>query len=459
MKIKGLQIQIIIVCSVLLTGCGTLLQPPLAVSDARIGEETQTSLELKNLPDPAQPVVAAVFQFRDQTGQYKANGGFSTAVTQGGTNILLKAMKDSRWFVPIERENVNNLLQERKIIRSTRQQLGLNEPLNPLLYASIILEGGIVSYDTNILTGGAGVRYFGIGGSEQYRQDRVTVYLRVVSVKTGEVLKVVYTSKKVLSQSVDGGLFQYVSFKRLLEVETGFTYNEPGELAVREAIEKAVQTLVLEGIIDGLWNPFDPDEKEGEAIKNYQEELTATAKTDLLGKTVENRRSKIGLKAASSSVLYNGDFPGAQVRNGFEFGVHITPKPAFAYGFNFGSNRMTAAEFYDEKVNYLEMVGTYRLLPYDVFTPYMTGGFGGIAEKGGFFNITKILPKASIGGGLEYLLNQKVGLHLGLDYHYILGDNLDNAKQGKYNDAYWRGNAGVTIYFGEKVRGERRFAY
>ena len=459
MKIRGLQIRTVLFCTLLLTGCGTLLQPPLSVSQARIGEETQTGLDLKNLPDPAEPLAAAVYQFRDQTGQYKADGGFSTAVTQGGTNILLKALKDSRWFVPIERENVNNLLQERKIIRSTRQQLGYKEPLNPLLYASVILEGGIVSYDTNILTGGAGVRYFGVGGSEQYRQDRVTVYLRVVSVKTGEVLKVVYTSKKILSQSVDGGLFQYVSFKRLLEVETGFTYNEPGELAVREAIEKAVQTLILEGIIDGLWTTLDPDEKEGEAVKAYQEELTGLPQKDLLGKTVQDRRSKIGVKVASSSVLYNGDFPGAEVRNGAEFGLHISPKPAFAYGFNFGSNRMSAGNFYNEKINYLEMVGTYRLLPYDVFTPYLTGGFGGIAEKNGFFKITKILPKASIGGGLEYLFNKRVGLHLGLDYHYILGDNLDNAKQGKYNDAYWRGNAGVTVYFGEKVRGARRFAY
>ncbi len=95
-------------------------------------------------------------------------------------------MEDSKWFVPIERENLSNLLNERNIIRKTRQVYrktsNPDEPqLPPLLYAGIILEGGIVSYDTNIITGGVGARYFGIGSSTQYRQDRITVYLRAVS--------------------------------------------------------------------------------------------------------------------------------------------------------------------------------------------------------------------------------------------------------------------------------------
>jgi curli production assembly/transport component CsgG len=38
-----------------------------------------------------------------------------------------------------------------------------------------------------------------------------------------------------------------------LEVETGYTTNEPVQMAVTEAIEKAVSTLVLEGIKDGIW--------------------------------------------------------------------------------------------------------------------------------------------------------------------------------------------------------------
>ena len=172
------------------TGCGAYLNQPMKTSRARIGEETPVNGQLQNLPKPKTPVVVSVYKFRDQTGQYKPSdfgSSWSTAVTQGGTNILVKALMDSGWFTVIERENVGNLLNERKIIRQTRSQYKRedeSQPLiTPLLFSSLIIEGGIVSYDANIVTGGAGVRYFGAGGSGQYRQDRVTVFLRAVSTK------------------------------------------------------------------------------------------------------------------------------------------------------------------------------------------------------------------------------------------------------------------------------------
>ena len=105
---------------------------------------------------------------------------FSTAIPQGITSILIKALEDSDWFIPIERENVANLLNERQIIRTTKQEYtqnnnknNNNQQLPPLLFAGVLLEGGVISYDTNVLTGGLGARYFGIGASTQYRQDRI----------------------------------------------------------------------------------------------------------------------------------------------------------------------------------------------------------------------------------------------------------------------------------------------
>ena len=203
------------------------------------------------MPEAKNKIVVGVYNFRDQTGQFKVqdNGSsFSTAITQGSTTILLKALEDTKWFRPIERENLSNLLNERNIIRSTRQEYrktsNPNEPqLPPLLYAGVLLEGGIVSYDSNIVTGGLGARYFGLGSSAQYRQDRITIYLRAISTSNGEILKTIYVSKTILFQSLDASLFRYVKFKRLLEVETGITKNEPIHMAVTEAIEKAVESL------------------------------------------------------------------------------------------------------------------------------------------------------------------------------------------------------------------------
>src|SRR5690606_25198029 len=151
---------------------------------------------------------------------------------QGGTSMLIKALIDSGWFVPVERESLPNLLNERKIIQSTRYQNateagGNVQNLPPLLFSSILMEGGIISYDTNLVTGGLGVEYFGIGGSAETRRDQVTIYLRAVSVKNGRVVSNVSTSKTILSQKVGFNLFRYVSYQRLLEAEMGFSTNEP----------------------------------------------------------------------------------------------------------------------------------------------------------------------------------------------------------------------------------------
>jgi curli biogenesis system outer membrane secretion channel CsgG len=82
--------------------------------------------------------------------------------------------------VPIERENIGNLLQERNLIRSTRQEYTKDaDPsvpqITPLLYAGILLEGGIV-YDSNIITV---VLVLGILVQEELsiQTGQVTIYL------------------------------------------------------------------------------------------------------------------------------------------------------------------------------------------------------------------------------------------------------------------------------------------
>ncbi len=266
---------------VFLGGC-MALKPEVTSMRATSGPDYITSIhqDLTALPKPAQPIPVAVYKFRDQTGQYKAPTNatnFSTAVTQGATSILIKALEDSGWFIPLEREGLANLLQERKIILQMRdiylseEQKKSMEALPPLLYAGVILEGGIIGYDSNISTGGLGAKYFGAGGAAEYRVDRVTVYLRAVSVKTGAVLKTVQTTKTVLSQQISIGIFRFVRLNRLFEAETGISFNEPVEMAIQEVIEKAVYDLILEGVKGGLWKPKDDKELDS-ILKRYEEE-------------------------------------------------------------------------------------------------------------------------------------------------------------------------------------------
>lgn len=242
---------------------------PETTSMAYFPSRTQTQVLLENLPAPQRQVAVAVYGFTDQTGQFKdvdTGQTLSRAVTQGGGSILVKALQDAgnrQWFTIVERESLRNLLNERQIIREMRERyLGEKEinaqALPAMLFAGVLLEGGIVGYDTNTVTGGAGAAFLGIGGKTEYRQDTVTVYLRAVSVRTGEVLTTVTASKTIASKAVGASAFKFVAFKELLQAEAGFTTNEPDQLALQQAIEKAVYALVIEGADLRLWNFANP---------------------------------------------------------------------------------------------------------------------------------------------------------------------------------------------------------
>jgi len=245
-------------------------KPPLIpTSSPTAVESTATYQALRNLPAPKTPIPVAVYSYPDLTGQFKPTETISTnsrAVTQGAVWMLVKSLKDAaggRWFKVIQRANLDNLLNERQIIRETRgrveKQTGKTQgALPPLLFAGVILEGGIIGYDSNTITGGLGARYLGIGGDVQYRQDTVTVYLNAISSQTGEILKSVMTRKTVASYGIRGSIFKFVAFQKLLEGETGYTVNEPGQIALAQAIEHAVRALIIEGALENLWQ-FDDE--------------------------------------------------------------------------------------------------------------------------------------------------------------------------------------------------------
>lgn len=243
------------------------------ITRAKLGYKTYSHQMLVSLPKPKGKIVTAVYNFRDQTGQYKyhpTSSNFSTAVTQGATSMLVQALKESGWFIPVEREGFNNLLTERKIIRA-----GLNgdeSSLPKLLPAPMIMEGGIISYETNVSTGGLGAKYFGVGGSALYQKDQVAIYLRAVDVNRGEIIESVSTTKSILSQEVDFGVFRFVDYKRLLEAEIGYSKNEPVQLCVLDAIEKALVSLIVEGILNNRWEPADPAALNTPAVISYLEE-------------------------------------------------------------------------------------------------------------------------------------------------------------------------------------------
>jgi curli production assembly/transport component CsgG len=219
----------------------------------------------------------------------------STAVTQGSYQLLIKALQDAgegKWFRVVERTSLPSLLQERKLIRSTRQQVNGEgaEPLPPLLFAGAYITGGIVGYDSDIKSGGIGARVLGIQANKQYRQDIVTIILRVINVQTGEVVLSTTVEKTIFSTSTGSDIFKYFDTDTMLvEVEAGFARNEPVTLAVRKAIEKGVVDVINLGVERGLWE-FEPiKEVEVPEIKDYVEtDITVDIGEEKVEKTYED---------------------------------------------------------------------------------------------------------------------------------------------------------------------------
>jgi len=446
-----------IIVLLLTVGCSQYFHQPLRTSSARLGSESDQYHFLKDLPEPDEPIVVAVYKFKDQTGQYKeteTGTSWSTAITQGATSILLRTLEESKWFIPIEREGLNNLLNERKIIRSSRggYESQTDQPLiPPLLFGGILLEGGIVSFDSNIMTGGAGARYFGLGSSGQYRADRITVYLRAISTSNGRILKTVYTSKTILSQQIDVGIFRYVAFQRILEAETGFTFNEPSEMAVREAIEKAVYSLIIEGAMDGLWKFKNDEDLQGEVITDYLNEKTENELIDVFGSKVEERRSNISVGLKGSIWNYDGDykpktFPAAGIDLEWHSHKPIAINISFGYG-TFGSKSNYQGEY-----ALSEITAKYRWFPSMKSTPFIKLGAGNLLEINNNIideeatRFSQINPFITAEVGYEYLIKNNLGLNTGINYRYSMDDNLDRMNHGNYNDGLWEVNIGLRYY-------------
>lgn len=260
-----------LVAASLLAGCGAI-RPFRGVDtgDAKLSRPaTEPQLvsaanpAFKDVPPPeGPPVVIAVYGFKDLTGQRKPSNTlslFSSAVTQGADAYLIKSLHDvgnRQWFTVVERVGLDNLLKERQMIRQTREIYDGDKAkmLPPMMLAGVIIEGGIIDYNSNTLTGGTGARWLGIGPYTQYTQDIVVINLRLVSVQTGEVISTVTVQKNLLSTSEGITALRFFNqATRAFELDSSQTFNEPGNYALRSAIEQGVVELIKQGERQGLW--------------------------------------------------------------------------------------------------------------------------------------------------------------------------------------------------------------
>jgi curli production assembly/transport component CsgG len=273
--------RLLILLGILVTasGCSNTMQQSLDIkADAGPPRIQPAPLAERMLQVPeldGDKMTIAVYSFLDKTGQRKPAdniANLSSAVTQGSEVWVIKALSEvgnETWFEAVERVGMDNLIKERQLIRNTRQTYEKDLPngpreLKPMVFAGLILEGGIIGYDSNVAVGGVGARYLGVGSQTEYRVDTVTVVMRLVSVSTGKVLLSIATEKTIASSRSGADIFKFLDLgTKLIESETGYSVNEPTNYAVRAAIEAGVVQLVYEGETKGLWKFKDNTKYKG----------------------------------------------------------------------------------------------------------------------------------------------------------------------------------------------------
>lgn len=270
---KSHSLSVALLFSILLSSCSTLnvLDDTYAERFPSKGLNQAKTIpiyteELQNIQAPVAKPVVAVYPtaFTDQTGQRKSNSEFamfSTALTQQPNAILIKILKhagNGNFFTVVDRVGLDNLTKERQLIRSVRDQLQTDgdakKPLMPLLFAGVLFDGAVISYETNLVSGGIGSRYLGLGASTFYRSDSVTVSLRLVSVSTGEILIEATSSKTIYSYGSSQDIFKFIEAgTELVEFEVGNAENESSTVALQKAIESALLEIIVTGYDRSYW--------------------------------------------------------------------------------------------------------------------------------------------------------------------------------------------------------------
>lgn len=276
---RALRVVSLAAMILILTGCRGL--GPVGRQEPSPPRATPVEQWLSELPSAETPIFAAVYGLPDQTGQLRTSGesvqNYSRAVSQGGEALLLRGLRKvagGSFFRVLDRGSLERVITERRIIREAKTSAGETaDVLPPLFLAGVVIDGAIVGYDSNISTSGLGARFQNIGGFVEQRRDVVTVALKATSTRTGEVLHAVLAEKTVWSVSSQGSVFRFLdNSDNLLELEGGATANEPGLVALQQAVDLGIYLLAVEGASLGLWK-FRDEAATAAVIADYQARL------------------------------------------------------------------------------------------------------------------------------------------------------------------------------------------
>lgn len=449
--------------AIVFTGLSLFFQQ--LVSAQAISSVEQTALTTTKLPAVTQKIVAAIYPFRMSTGQSSQpinNASQNTAVTFC-TEILFKELRTSGWFTPVEYNNTGDLLngqRDKQSVLTTAENINLSTSQKP----TIIVEAGLFSHDETTGFDEAGVTHFPNSNSNRYRQDRTTIFLRVLSAQSGKILKTIYVTKAVLSQLVGGNTYRYVFIGRSSVPINGTTSVSPDQLVITEAIKQAVRGLIIEGVRDGLWmtnttstvqiqNVISAYEAERTELNQFEEPNTPSRKTRSAFLSFDP--PFITLCLYGGLMRYHGDYVNWDTKGAYGLSVETYATPYIGLHLNASTGVLSSQKAFSTHLTSISVNLMVRVLPYWRLTPIVYGGLGMVSrttENPIDLQGSKYLQYQG-GLGLQYSLTNTVGFRTMLTYNQPMTDMLDGKQIGNHNDFYVQTTFGLLVNFGRFIRG------
>ncbi len=274
----------------------------------------------------------------------------------------------------------------------------------------------------------------------------------MVSTSNGQILKTVYVSKTILSQALDANFFRFVKFQRLLEAEMGITQNEPVQLAIQDALEKAVRSLIIEGVEGGYWSAKGGAAVNDTLVAEYRKEKALEESTALYDRQFFEPLHKNSFSLNVGTTLLDADYTkkdfGPLVRLGYTHNLNS----AFGLNLNAGVFQFRTGNSIEEIFGNVDLNLRVRLLPNDAFSPFIYAGGGIILKMDEVEDTSPALAQTSgkvqYGGGVEYALSPRWGLQLWGEHNLSFNDQLDGLVNGKRDDFFINIGLGLKYNFG-----------
>lgn len=196
----------------------------------------------------------SVGKIPDKTGKVNTTEGYK--LTQGVESMAITALAKIPAIQVVERRNLDTYNTEAELMRKKligdgrKYQLSNGKQINyrPMLSGSVkgadyYITGAVTEVNYNIYSGGHNLNVSGLEIGTRTVVMNVAMDLRLVDVKTLDVIDAISLQKQFVGKQTKAGLYRFID-SELVTYNGGRSIDEPLQLGVRAIVERGTAQLV-----------------------------------------------------------------------------------------------------------------------------------------------------------------------------------------------------------------------